>query len=149
MFEYYKRACFHVNFLVSYSNSLKRKGNISTLKFMFITKHLISQLCTWIKYLFQDNVRDLEELLEQEEQARQKLDLDRMNLDSKFKLMEERLAEVQDTQEKLLKEKKSLEERASLLSKQLMEEEEKSKQITKHKQRVIFLYFIKRCHRPI
>lgn len=82
----------------------------------------------------------MEELLEKEEQTRQKLDLDKVNLDMKLKMMEERSAEIQDAHDKLLKEKKNLEERINLLTKQLFEEEEKAKQFAKRTQRVYRIF---------
>lgn len=50
--------------------------------------------------------QDLEEQLEEEEGARQKLQLERVQCDSKIKKFEEELALSEDTNHKLLKEKK-------------------------------------------
>lgn len=50
--------------------------------------------------------QDLEEQLEEEEAARQKLQLERVQCDSKIKKLEEDVALSDDTNQKLLKEKK-------------------------------------------
>ena len=71
--------------------------------------------------------------LEEEEQARQKLQLEKVAADGKLKKMEEDLALNEDTNAKLLKEKRSLEERLSEANSQIVEEEEKSKQLGKLK----------------
>lgn len=51
-------------------------------------------------------VQDLEEQLEEEEGARQKLQLERVQCDAKLKKLEEELALTEDTNQKLIKEKK-------------------------------------------
>lgn len=51
-------------------------------------------------------IQDLEEQLEEEEAARQKLQLERVQCDSKLKKLEEDLALSDDTNQKLVKEKK-------------------------------------------
>ena len=71
--------------------------------------------------------------LEEEEQARQKLQLEKVAADSKLKKMEEDLALNEDSNSKLIKEKRSLEERLSEANAQIVEEEEKSKQLGKLK----------------
>lgn len=43
---------------------------------------------------FQETVRDLEEQLEQEEQARQKLQLDKANVDQRVKNVETKLVDI-------------------------------------------------------
>lgn len=50
--------------------------------------------------------QDLEEQLEEEEAARQKLQLERVQCDAKLKKLEEELALSEDTNQKLVKEKK-------------------------------------------
>lgn len=52
------------------------------------------------------DLQDLEEQLEEEEAARQKLQLERVQCDGKLKKLEEELALSEDTNQKLLKEKK-------------------------------------------
>lgn len=71
--------------------------------------------------------------LEEEEQARQKLQLEKVSTDSRLKKLEEDLAMTDDSNAKLLKEKKVLEERLSEANAQIVEEEEKSKQLGKLK----------------
>lgn len=56
--------------------------------------------------IFLFSVQDLEEQLEEEEGARQKLQLERVQCDSKIKKLEEEYALSEDTNQKLLKEKK-------------------------------------------
>ena len=58
--------------------------------------------------------------LEEEEQARQKLQLEKVAADGKLKKMEEDLALNEDTNAKLLKEKRSLEERLSEANAQIL-----------------------------
>lgn len=71
--------------------------------------------------------------LEEEEQSRQKLQLEKVSAESKIKKLEEDLAVQDDTNQKLNKEKRSLEERYSEVQSQLVEEEEKAKQLGKLK----------------
>ena len=52
------------------------------------------------------SIQDLEEQLEEEEAARQKLQLERVQCDAKLKKLEEDLALSDDTNQKLVKEKK-------------------------------------------
>ena len=59
----------------------------------------------------QETVRDLEEQLEQEEQARQKMQIDKANVDQKLKKLDEGYAALQDAHDKLMKEKKNLEDK--------------------------------------
>ena len=49
----------------------------------------------------QTNIQDLEEQLEQEEQARQKLQLEKVSTDAKLKKLEEDLAVYEDTNAKV------------------------------------------------
>ncbi|GAB6031166.1 MHC class II transactivator [Chamberlinius hualienensis] len=83
------------------------------------------------KKKLQLNIQDLEEQFKKA--ARQKLQLEKVQTDSKLKKLEEDLAIFEDTNQKLVKEKKVLEERSSDLQSTLTEEEEKSKQLTKLK----------------
>ena len=71
--------------------------------------------------------------LEEEEAARQKLQLEKVSADAKLKKLEEDIAIQDDSNAKLIKEKKSLEERLSEVSSSLVEEEEKGKQLGKLK----------------
>ena len=71
--------------------------------------------------------------LEEEESARQKLQLEKVSVDAKIKKLEEDLAIQDDSNQKLNKEKRSLEERLNEVSSSLIEEEEKSKQLAKLK----------------
>lgn len=57
-------------------------------------------------YIFKFFAQDLEEQLEEEEAARQKLQLERVQCDSKIKKLEEDFALSEDTNQKLVKEKK-------------------------------------------
>jgi len=71
--------------------------------------------------------------LEEEEGARQKLQLERVQTDAKLKKLEEDLALAEDTNAKQVKEKKVLEDRAADLAQTLAEEEEKAKHLAKLK----------------
>ena len=71
--------------------------------------------------------------LEEEESARQKLQLEKVSADAKLKKLEEDIAIQDDVNSKLNKEKKSLEERLSEVTSSLVEEEEKGKQLGKLK----------------
>lgn len=71
--------------------------------------------------------------LEEEEQSRQKLQLEKVSAESKIKKLEEDLAVQDDTNQKLNKEKRSFEERYNEVQSQLVEEEEKAKQLGKLK----------------
>lgn len=71
--------------------------------------------------------------LEEEESARQKLQLEKVSVDAKIKKLEEDIAIQDDSNQKLTKEKRSLEERLNEVSSSLVEEEEKSKQLAKLK----------------
>jgi myosin protein heavy chain len=72
-------------------------------------------------------VQDLR--LEEEEQARQKLQLEKVMADGKLKKLEEDLAIQDDSNQKLSKERRFLEERVSEMQTQLVEEEENKCQI--------------------
>jgi hypothetical protein len=67
--------------------------------------------------------------LEQEEQKRQNIQLDKIKLEERLKRDEERIAEIEDANDRLLKERKQMEERVKQLSDQLVEEEENAKQV--------------------
>ena len=71
--------------------------------------------------------------LEEEEQGRQKLQLEKVAADGKLKKLEEDLALNEDSNSKLIKEKRILDERLSEANSQIVEEEEKSKQLGKLK----------------
>lgn len=71
--------------------------------------------------------------LEEEESARQKLQLEKVSVDAKIKKLEEDVAIQEDSNQKLMREKRSLEERFSEVSSSLVEEEEKCKQLGKLK----------------
>uniref|UniRef100_A0A914YEA6 Myosin heavy chain n=1 Tax=Panagrolaimus superbus TaxID=310955 RepID=A0A914YEA6_9BILA len=83
------------------------------------------------KKQLQMSVRDLEEQLEGEEQARQKMQIEKANVDQKLKIAEEKLAETADTLEKAMREKKVVEERSQQLAAALLDEEEKNKNSNK------------------
>jgi len=85
-------------------------------------------------------VADLEEQLEHEEQARQKLQLDKVNVDQKLKRMEQDLAEANDNFQKAQKEKKTYEERFSQVSNQKFQDEEKIKSFQKLANKVKIYY---------
>ncbi|CAL8254946.1 unnamed protein product [Arctogadus glacialis] len=76
---------------------------------------------------------DLEEQLDEEEAARQKLQLEKVTAEAKIKKMEEDLLLLDDSNSKFLKERKLLEERVGEMSSQLTEEEEKAKNLGKMK----------------
>ena len=71
--------------------------------------------------------------LEEEEQTRQKLQLEKVAAEGKMKKLEEEAAVLDDTNQKLLKEKKVMEERLAEAQLNMAEEEEKSKQLGKLK----------------
>ena len=71
--------------------------------------------------------------LEDEEQQRQKLQLEKVTTESKVKKLEEDLAVFTDNNAKLSKERKGLEERLAEMTSNLAEEEEKSKGLGKLK----------------
>merc|ERR1719288_188619 len=76
------------------------------------------------------NIQDLEE---EEEAARQKLQIEKVQYDAKVKKYEEDLAMYEDTNQKSSKEKKLMEERLQDVMATLTEEEEKAKHLTKLK----------------
>jgi len=71
--------------------------------------------------------------LEEEEQQRQKLQLEKVSTESKLKKNEEDLAIQTDNNAKLSKDKKILEEKLAEMTSNLAEEEEKSKGLSKLK----------------
>uniref|UniRef100_A0A8C4ZJD4 Myosin-9 n=1 Tax=Gadus morhua TaxID=8049 RepID=A0A8C4ZJD4_GADMO len=75
----------------------------------------------------------LEQQLDEEEGARQKLQLEKLTTDAKLKKIEEEVMMIEDQNNKLNKEKKHLEERISEFTTNLAEEEEKSKSLQKLK----------------
>ncbi|MGH0129638.1 UNVERIFIED_CONTAM: hypothetical protein FKN15_048343 [Acipenser sinensis] len=76
---------------------------------------------------------ELEEQLEEEEDARQKLQLEKVTAEGKIKKLEDEVLIMDDQNNKLQKERKLLEERIADLSTNMAEEEEKSKNLTKLK----------------
>uniref|UniRef100_A0A8C5SLI6 Myosin heavy chain 11 n=1 Tax=Laticauda laticaudata TaxID=8630 RepID=A0A8C5SLI6_LATLA len=76
---------------------------------------------------------DLEDQLEEEEAARQKLQLEKVTAEGKIKKMEDDILVLEDQNNKLSKERKLLDERVSDLTTNLAEEEEKAKNLTKLK----------------
>uniref|UniRef100_A0A8C2U6R6 Myosin-9 n=1 Tax=Coturnix japonica TaxID=93934 RepID=A0A8C2U6R6_COTJA len=76
---------------------------------------------------------ELEEQLEEEESARQKLQLEKVTTEAKLKKLEEDVIVLEDQNLKLAKEKKLLEDRMSEFTTNLTEEEEKSKSLAKLK----------------
>ncbi|TRY55596.1 hypothetical protein DNTS_021482, partial [Danionella cerebrum] len=76
---------------------------------------------------------DLEEQLDEEEAARQKLQLEKVTAEAKIKKMEEDILLLEDQNSKFLKEKKLLEDRVGEMTAQLAEEEEKAKNLGKVK----------------
>jgi len=77
--------------------------------------------------------------LEDEEQQRQKLQLEKVTTESKVKKLEEDLAVFTDNNTKLSKDRKMLEEKLAEMTSNLAEEEEKSKGLGKLKVRLIHL----------
>uniref|UniRef100_A0A8C2Q379 Myosin, heavy chain 14, non-muscle n=1 Tax=Cyprinus carpio TaxID=7962 RepID=A0A8C2Q379_CYPCA len=77
--------------------------------------------------------QDLEEQLEEEEGTRQRLQLEKVTLESKVKSLEAETLTVGEQRDRLSKEKKQLEERLNEVSDQLTEEEEKVKSLNKLK----------------
>uniref|UniRef100_A0AAX7VF42 Myosin-9 n=1 Tax=Astatotilapia calliptera TaxID=8154 RepID=A0AAX7VF42_ASTCA len=71
--------------------------------------------------------------LDEEEAARQKLQMEKVTTDAKLKKLEEGMMVLDDQNNKLNKEKKLLEERVSEFTTNLAEEEEKSKSLQKLK----------------
>ncbi|TMS15216.1 Myosin-14 [Larimichthys crocea] len=74
----------------------------------------------------QQNIGDLEQQLDEEEAARQKLQLEKVTMEAKMKKIEEDVMVLDDQNNKLNKEKKLMEERISEFTTNLAEEEEKS-----------------------
>merc|ERR1712061_593288 len=75
----------------------------------------------------------LEEQLEEEEAARQKLQIEKVQAEAKMKQFEEQVLASDDYKEKFSKEKKILDEKLSDVMATLAEEEEKSKHLAKLK----------------
>ena len=86
---------------------------------------------------------DLEEQLEHEEQARQKLQLDKASVDQKLKRMEQAYAELDDSYQKAIKEKKTFEDRVSQITNQKFNDEEKVKSYMKLVNKVYSFNFVK------
>uniref|UniRef100_A0A3P8XZN0 Myosin, heavy chain 11b, smooth muscle n=1 Tax=Esox lucius TaxID=8010 RepID=A0A3P8XZN0_ESOLU len=86
-----------------------------------------------LKEISQKHTQDMEAHLAEEEDARQKLQLEKVTVEGKMKKLEEDVLIMEDQNNKLLKERKLLEERISDFSCNLAEEEEKSKNLTKLK----------------
>uniref|UniRef100_A0A8C7GCG0 Myosin, heavy chain 10, non-muscle n=1 Tax=Oncorhynchus kisutch TaxID=8019 RepID=A0A8C7GCG0_ONCKI len=84
---------------------------------------------------------DLEEQLDEEEAARQKLQLEKVTAEAKIKKMEEDILLLEDQNSKFLKEKKLLDDRVAEMTSQLTEEEEKAKNLgkVKNKQEVMMV----------
>uniref|UniRef100_A0A8C4XTW5 Myosin heavy chain 10 n=1 Tax=Falco tinnunculus TaxID=100819 RepID=A0A8C4XTW5_FALTI len=80
-------------------------------------------------------LHDLEsrEQLDEEEGARQKLQLEKVTAEAKIKKMEEEILLLEDQNSKFLKEKKLMEDRIAECTSQLAEEEEKAKNLAKLK----------------
>lgn len=102
----------------------------------------VASIIIYIPMSFQETVRDLEEQLEQEEQARQKMQLDKVNVDQRAKAVESKLVELQDSHDKILKEKRILEEKANQLAQQLTEEEERHKHAAKQRGKVSVFHLL-------
>merc|ERR1712157_453886 len=85
------------------------------------------------KKKLQQHIQDLEEQLEEEEGARQKLQIEKVQAEAKMKQFEEQLVASDDFKEKFGKDKKNLEEKLSDVSATLAEEEEKAKHLLKLK----------------
>uniref|UniRef100_A0A673B8K2 Myosin-10-like n=1 Tax=Sphaeramia orbicularis TaxID=375764 RepID=A0A673B8K2_9TELE len=76
---------------------------------------------------------DLEEQLDEEEAARQKLQLEKVTAEAKMKKFEEDILLLEDQNSKFIKEKKLMEDRINEMSSMLAEEEEKAKNLGKVK----------------
>ena len=85
------------------------------------------------KKKLQQHIQDLEEQLEEEEAARQKLQIEKVQVEAKMKQLEEQVIASDDYKDKFGKEKKGLEEKLSDVSATLAEEEEKAKHLLKLK----------------
>merc|ERR1719342_841104 len=85
------------------------------------------------KNKLQQHIQDLEEQLEEEEAARQKLQIEKVQAEAKMKQFEEQVLASDDYKEKFSKEKKLLDEKLSDVTATLAEEEEKAKHLVKLK----------------
>uniref|UniRef100_A0A8C9ZCY7 Myosin, heavy chain 10, non-muscle n=1 Tax=Sander lucioperca TaxID=283035 RepID=A0A8C9ZCY7_SANLU len=96
---------------------------------------LAEQLHAETELFAEEILHDLEsrEQLDEEEAARQKLQLDKVTAEAKIKKMEEDILLLEDQNSKFLKEKKLLEDRIGEMTSQLTEEEEKAKNLGKVK----------------
>uniref|UniRef100_A0A9J7ZLB2 Myosin, heavy chain 10, non-muscle n=1 Tax=Cyprinus carpio carpio TaxID=630221 RepID=A0A9J7ZLB2_CYPCA len=96
---------------------------------------LAEQLQAETELFAEEILHDLEsqEQLDEEEAARQKLQLEKVTAEAKIKKMEEDILLLEDQNSKFLKEKKLLEDRVSEMTSQLTEEEEKAKNLGKVK----------------
>lgn len=70
----------------------------------------------------------MEEQLEQEEQARQKLQLEKASLEHKYQASQNQMSELEGAKERLLKEKKHADDRLVQLSQKQTQEDERAKQ---------------------
>uniref|UniRef100_A0A8C1J0I4 Myosin, heavy chain 10, non-muscle n=1 Tax=Cyprinus carpio TaxID=7962 RepID=A0A8C1J0I4_CYPCA len=96
---------------------------------------LAEQLQAETELFAEEILHDLEsqEQLDEEEAARQKLQLEKVTAEAKIKKMEEDILLLEDQNSKFLKEKKLLEDRVGEMTSQLAEEEEKAKNLGKVK----------------
>uniref|UniRef100_A0A668ANN7 Myosin, heavy chain 10, non-muscle n=1 Tax=Myripristis murdjan TaxID=586833 RepID=A0A668ANN7_9TELE len=96
---------------------------------------LAEQLQAETELFAEEILHDLEsrEQLDEEEAARQKLQLEKVTAEAKIKKMEEDILLLEDQNSKFLKEKKLLEDRIGEMTSQLTEEEEKAKNLGKVK----------------
>uniref|UniRef100_A0A3P8TSW8 Myosin, heavy chain 11b, smooth muscle n=1 Tax=Amphiprion percula TaxID=161767 RepID=A0A3P8TSW8_AMPPE len=86
-----------------------------------------------LKDITQKHTQMMETHIAEEEDARQKLQLEKVAVEGKVKKLEEDVLIMEDQNSKLQKERKLLEERMADMSSNLAEEEEKSKNLTKLK----------------
>uniref|UniRef100_A0A665VCY6 Myosin, heavy chain 14, non-muscle n=1 Tax=Echeneis naucrates TaxID=173247 RepID=A0A665VCY6_ECHNA len=117
---------------------LKKQQQLSALRVMQRNCAAYLKLRNWqwwrlfTKVLF-CHCQDLEEQLEEEETARQRLLLEKVTLETKAKSLETDLLNAVEQRDRLSKEKKQFEERLSEVTDQLTEEEEKTKSLNKLK----------------
>uniref|UniRef100_A0A8C7DC67 Myosin heavy chain 10 n=1 Tax=Oncorhynchus kisutch TaxID=8019 RepID=A0A8C7DC67_ONCKI len=104
---------------------------------------LAEQLQAETELFAEEILHDLEsrEQLDEEEAARQKLQLEKVTAEAKMKKFEEDILLLEDQNSKFLKEKKLLDDRVNEMMSQLTEEEEKAKNLgkTKNKQEVMMV----------
>uniref|UniRef100_A0A8C9VQR7 Myosin heavy chain 10 n=1 Tax=Scleropages formosus TaxID=113540 RepID=A0A8C9VQR7_SCLFO len=101
---------------------------------------LAEQLQAETELCAEEILHDLEQL-DEEEGARQKLQLEKVTAEAKIKKMEEDILLLEDQNSKFLKEKKLLDDRVAEITTQLAEEEEKAKNLgkIKNKQEVMIV----------